>query len=184
MKLSKSQKDFLRKHEIEDDQVFDATGYPQSYYRSVMKENGYVVATGVSKCRDGHDSLRTRSGYCAMCNPASLSFQKRHTNIGDLYVMRSRSTKLIKVGVADSAYDRVITLNKQAYGDIKDWELAHTIRVTNAGYAEEVIHRRLFLHSSERYFYKGGVMVLAQEIFSCSVKTAIKEIELLLKIDS
>ena len=73
MKLSKSQKDFLRKHEIEDDQVFDATGYPQSYYRSVMKENGYVVATGVSKCRDGHDSLRTRSGYCAMCNPKQTS---------------------------------------------------------------------------------------------------------------
>ena len=155
-------------------------GYPQSYYRSVMKENGYVVATGVSKCREGHDSLRTRSGHCAMCNPASLSFQKRHTNIGDLYVMRSRSTKLIKVGVADSAYDRVISLNKQGYGDIKDWELAHVVRVTKAGYAEEFIHARLLFHAEERYFYKGGTMVLAREIFSCSVQDAIKEINSLI----
>jgi len=181
MQLTKSQKEFLKNHGIDLDKVFDATRYTQRTYRDLMKEGGFVVAAGVTKCSQGHDSLRTRSGHCVMCNPASLSFQKRHTNIGDLYVMRSRSTKLIKVGIADSAYDRVISLNKQGYGDIKDWELAHVVRVTNAGYAEEVIHARLLFHAEERYFYKGGTMVLAREIFSCSVRDAIKEINLLIK---
>jgi len=180
MKLTKAQKEFIERHGIRAEEVFDATGYCQTYYRSVMKEKGYVVAWGVSKCNQGHDSLRTRSGHCVMCNPASLSFQKRHKNVGDLYVMFSPSKKLIKVGIADSAIDRVITLNKQAYGNIKDWEIAHVVRVTNAGYAEEFIHARLFLYNEEIFFKKNGEMVLSKEIFSCSVKDAIKEINSLI----
>lgn len=181
MKLTKFQTEFIKKHGISPDEVFDATGYSQSVYRNIMKNKGYIVACGVTKCNQGHESLRTRSGHCIMCNPASLSFQKRHKSVGDLYIMFSPSKKLIKVGVADSAHERVISLNKQAYGEIKDWEIAHVIRVTNAGYAEEVIHSRLFLHNEERYFLKNGEMVLAKEIFSCSVQDALKEIKTLIK---
>jgi T5orf172 domain len=181
MKLTQSQKEFIKSHGIDLDQVFDATRYTQRTYRDLMKEGGFVVAAGVTKCSQGHDSLRTRSGHCVMCNPASLSFQKRHKSIGDLYIMYSPSENLIKVGVADSAHERMISLNKQAYGEIKDWEIAHVVRVTNAGYAEEVIHSRLSLHNEERYFLKNGEMVLAKEIFSCSVKAALKEIQLLIK---
>lgn len=181
MLLTKPQRDFLIKHGISVNQVFDATRYKQKTYRDLMKEGGFIVAAGVTNCNQGHDSLRTRSGHCVMCNPASLSFQKRHKSVGDLYIMFSPSKKLIKVGVADSAHERVISLNKQAYGEIKDWEIAHVVRVTNAGYAEEIIHGRLFLHNEERYFLKNGEMVLAKEIFSCSVKDALKEIKALIQ---
>jgi hypothetical protein len=180
MQLTKSQKEFLKNHGIDLDKVFDATRYTQRTYRDLMKEGGFVVAAGVTKCSQGHDSLRTRSGHCVMCNPASLSFQKRHKSIGDLYIMFSPSENLIKVGVADSAYERMITLNRQSYGEINDWEIAHVVRVTNAGYAEEIIHSQLSLHNKERYFLKNGEMVLAKEIFSCSVKDALKEIKALI----
>jgi len=183
MKLTKSQKEFIKRHGISLDEVFDATDYSQALYRNIMKNRGYIVASGVTKCNQNHDSLRTRSGHCVMCNPASLSFQKRHKNVGDLYVMHSQSTKLIKVGVADSAHERVISLNKQSYGDIKDWKLAYMVRIMNAGYSEEIIHNRLHLHREDRYFSKGGEMILAQEIFSCSIKNAIKEIKLLLETE-
>ena len=91
--------------------------------------------------------------------------------------MFSPNTNLIKVGTADSAEDRLVTLNKQAYGDIKDWELSFYIRVTNAGFAEERIHNILLEHNEKRYFYKGGSMVLAKEIFSCSTEIAITSIK-------
>ena len=181
MRLTKSQKEFIEHHGIDEEQVFDASRYKQSTYRSIMKDEGFIVAFGVTKCSQGHDSLRTRSGHCVMCNPASLSFQKRHKSEGDLYVMLSPKTKLVKVGVAESAKERLISLNKQAYGDIKDWKLVHVVRVTNAGYAEEVIHGRLQFHAVERYFYKGGEMVLSKEIFSCSAQDAINEINSLIK---
>jgi len=181
MKLSKEQINFLRVHNITHDQVFDASRYKQKTYRELMKEGGFVVAMGVSRCKEGHHSLRSRSGHCVMCNSATLSFQKRHKNIGDLYVMHSSSTNLIKVGIADSADERVTTVNKQAYGDTKDWLLVFSIRVTNAGYAEECVHALLAEHYEERYFYKGGSMVLAKEIFSCSTELAITSIKSILK---
>ncbi len=177
MKLSKSQIEFIDRHHIDLHEVFDASKLSQKKYRVLMKEGRYIVAYGVSKCNQGHESLRSRSGHCVMCNPAALSFQDRHKNIGDLYVMFSPNTNLIKVGTADSAEDRLVTLNKQAYGDIKDWELSFYIRVTNAGFAEERIHNLLLEHNEKRYFYKGGSMVLAKEIFSCSTEIAITSIK-------
>ena len=181
MELSQEQIDFLNLHNISRDKVFGATKYTQKTYRALMKEGGFIVATGVTKCNEGHHSLRSRSGHCVMCNSATLSFQKRHKNIGDLYVMHSPNTNLVKVGIADSAEERIVTVNKQAYGDVKDWRLVFWIRVTNAGYAEGRVHTLLSEYSEERYFYKGGSMVIAKEIFSCAPEYAINSIKEILK---
>jgi hypothetical protein len=51
MKLTKTQIEFLQQHNISRDQVFDATGLSQPEYKELMKEGGFVVATGVSKCK-------------------------------------------------------------------------------------------------------------------------------------
>jgi len=181
MKLTKRQIEFLNHHQISLSEVFDATMMSQKKYRALMKEGRYVVAFGVSRCSQGHDSLRSRSGHCVMCNPASLSFQERHKNIGDLYVMFSPDTNLVKVGTADSAEERLVTVNKQAYGNTKDWQLVYFVRVTNAGYAEERVHNLLWEHNQERHFYKGGSIVLAKEIFSCSTELAIASIKSIIK---
>ena len=181
MKLSQEQLDFLKLHNISHDQVFDASRYRQKTYRALMKEGGFIVAMGVSRCNIGHHSLRSRSGHCVMCNSASLSFQKRHHDDGDIYVMHSQTTNLVKIGTADSATERLVTLNKQAYGDVKDWELVFSIRVTNSGYAEQLIHGNLWKHNTTRYFFKNGSMVLAQEVFSCTPEHAINTIKEILK---
>jgi hypothetical protein len=177
MKLTKTQIKFLNQHGIGIHEVFDATGLSISEYGELMKEGGYVVATGVFRCKKGNHSLKTRSGHCVMCNPANLAFQKRHEIPGDLYVMYSASKRLVKVGVAGDAYEREISANKQSYGSVDDWKLKFFVRVLNAGQAEKVIHDLLVEYKKPRQFLKDGRRVLAQEIFSCSIRYAVESIK-------
>ena len=181
MKLNKYQIKFLEQHNIAISQVFDATGLSKSEYKGLMKEGGFVVATGVSRCKKGNHSLKTRSGHCAICNPANLAFQMRHEISGDLYVLYSSSKRVVKVGVAGDAEERVISANKQSYGNVDDWKLKFYVNVLNAGQAEKVIHDALSEYRRQRYFIKDGVQVLEQEIFSCSVKYAIEAIKIRLE---
>ncbi len=181
MKLTKAQVKFLDKHNISENQVFDATGLSKSEYSFLMKKGGFIVATGVTKCKKGNHSLKTRSGHCVFCNPAYLTFQKRYETPGDLYVFYSSSKRLVKVGVAEDAYERLDSANKQSYGNIDDWKLKFSIRVLNSGHAEKIIHDALAEYKKQRYFIKDGSWVLAQEIFGCSIKHAISEIKIRLK---
>lgn len=129
MKLTKSQIKFLEQQNISTDQVFDATGLSRTEYSEQMRAGGFRVATGVTRCGYGNHSLRSRAGHCVMCNPANSEFQKRYEISGDLYVFYSPSRRLVKVGVAGDAEERVISANKQAYGGIKDWKLKLSVRV-------------------------------------------------------
>ena len=177
MKLTKTQTDFLQQHGISMHQVFDATGLSQIKYGELMKNGGFVVAVGVTRCKKGNHSLRSKAGHCVICKPASLAFQKRYETPGDLYVLYSSSKRLVKVGVADDAHQRVDSVNKQLYGNINDWQLKFYTRVINAGHAEKIIHDALAEYKKPLYFLKGGTYTLAQEIFSCSIKHAIESIK-------
>jgi len=181
MKLTKTQIKFLEQHNISTNQVFDATGLSRSEYSALMKAGGFTLATGVTRCGNGNHSLRSRAGHCVMCNPANLEFQRRYEISGDLYVFYSPSKRLVKVGVAGDAEERVISANKQFYGNVDDWKLKFYVNVLNAGQAEKVIHDALSEFRRQRCFIKDGVEVLAQEIFSCSVKYAIEAIKIRLE---
>jgi hypothetical protein len=181
MKLTKLQLAFLNRHGIDESEVFDATGMTKSEYKIAMEADNYLVATGVTKCRKSGHVLRNRSGHCVVCNPAYLAFQNRYSDDGDLYVLYSPSKKLIKVGVAECSERRKNSANKQSYGDINDWKLKFSIRVSNSGYAEKLVHDELLGFRKKEYFLKDGKTVLAKEIFSCSVKHAVKIINSILE---
>ena len=171
MQLTKIQSNFIYRHGIDVAKVFDATGLSKTEYGELMKEGGYVLAVGVTRCRKGNHSLRTRAGHCAICNPASIAFQSRQEISGDLYVLYSSSKRLVKVGVAGDAEERVVSANKQSYGNVDDWKLKFTVKVNNAGAK----------FKKPRQFIKDGQYVLAQEIFSCSIKHAIAAIKIRLE---
>ena len=181
MQLTKIQSNFIYRHGIDVARVFDATGLSKTEYGELMKDGGYVLAVGVTRCRKGNHSLRTRAGHCAMCNPASIAFQSRQEISGDLYVMYSSSKRLVKVGVAGDAGERVVSANKQSYGNVDDWKLKFAVKVINAGQAEKIIHDALADFKKPRQFIKDGQYVLAQEIFSCSIKKAINAIKIRLE---
>ena len=177
MKLTQTQLLFLEKHSISVDQVFDATGLSKSEYHRQMKDGGFLVAIGLSRCRRKNHSLKDRHGHCVVCHPVNIAIQKREITPGDLYVMYSPSNKLVKVGVAKSSNERLISANKQGYGNIKDWKLKFSVRVEDSGQAERIIHNLLTEYKQEREFVKGGAIVVAKEIFKCSGKRAIEIIE-------
>ncbi len=177
MKLTQNQLLFLERHRIPVDQVFDATGLSKSDYRKQMKDGGFLIAIGLSRCRRKNHALKDRYGHCVVCHPANIAIQKRETTPGDLYVMYSPSNKLVKVGVANSSTERLISANKQGYGNIKDWKLKFSVRIDDSGQAERIIHNLLAKYKQERQFVKGGTIVVAKEIFKCSGKRAIEVIE-------
>lgn len=174
MKLTKLQLAFIKRHKIDSSEIFDATGMSKSEYSSVMSNEGYSVAVGVTKCMKGGHSIRNRSGHCVMCRPECLAYQKRYYSDADLYVLYSPSSRLVKVGVAKSAVERQKSANEQSYGNVTDWKLKFSITVTNAGYAEKLVHDKLSRYRKKEYFSKDGRLVLAQEMFSTTVKNAIE----------
>jgi hypothetical protein len=182
MKITKEQKSFLMKQNISIDEVFDARGLSLSEYNALMSDTKYLVAFGVTPCFKAGHIIRNRAGKCVMCYPASLAFEKRFTNEGDLYVMYSQSSKLVKVGCANDAYKRCVSLNKRAYGGIKDWVVKHSIRIANVGYAENYAHQML-----NKYHYpiehESGNSNVASEIFKCSIKKAIEVVESVIDFD-
>lgn len=182
MKITKEQKKFLERHSISLEEVFDASKYTKAEYNVYMEDSIYRVAIGVTPCASSGHTIRTRAGHCVMCKPAVLAFEKRFTNDGDLYVMYSQSTKLVKVGSADDAHKRSQSLNKRAYGGIKDWVVKYSIRITNVGYAENNAHQILKKHHFP-IEHEPGNSNIASEIFKCSIKKAIEVVESVIDFD-
>jgi hypothetical protein len=177
MKLTKEQQYFLlTKFNILPDEVMDATSMKRSEWMKLIKDSEYKVAAGVDSCTKSiKHTIKSKSGHCIFCSPASISFQRRYSNNGDLYVMFSQSKKLIKVGVAASSEERESSLNQAAYGNIKDWSLKFSIYISKSGEAEKKVHNML---SAYHFPIKHGAgnSVFASEIFSCSVAKAVHKI--------
>jgi hypothetical protein len=180
VKLKQEQKIFLKRHGISMDEVMDASGMRTTYWKSLIKDSEFVVAIGVTECeRQGH-SMRSHAGHCVMCDPAKLAFQKRHRSTGEIYIMYSSKSRLIKVGVANCAFDRESSLNTMGYGNISDWKLKYSWRIQDSGSIEKQVHKVL-----KNYVvlisHATGNSKSAGEIFSCSIKKAKEVIETLVK---
>lgn len=116
--LTKEQTTFLTKHNTAVGSVFDATGLGKNDYRKLMKDLGKTVAIGVTPCKKGNHAMRTRSGHCIQCNPASLAFQKRHSMNGYVYIAGSLELSVIKVGLASDVEERMKSLNRLNYAGL------------------------------------------------------------------
>jgi hypothetical protein len=172
-RLTYEQTSFLRRHRIPLSRVFDASGYSPPVYSEIMKRHGYVVATGVTPCRNYGHTLRSRGGNCVQCNSANLAFQQRWNDQGIVYIAESRSLGLVKVGVTGCVWDRLKSLISQGYGGGKDWEIIERLACSAAGQTEWEIHRRLKPWYVATTFQKSGELVFCQETFSCQVDIAV-----------
>ena len=179
MRLRQEQKTFLKRHGISIDEVMDASGMSASFWKSLIKDSEYIVAVGVTKCESQGHSMRTHAGHCVMCDPAKLAFQKRHRSDGEIYIMYSRKNKLIKVGVANLSVDRQSSLNSMSYGNISDWDLKYSWRISNSGSIEKQAHKILKNYAIS-ISHATGNSKSAGEIFSCSIKKAKEVIETLI----
>src|SRR5690348_7499758 len=119
-KLLKRDEQFLVRHGISLDLLFDASGMPTWKWKERMREEGKLFAYGV-RCFRGH-SLKARSGNCIRCNTANIAFQMRSARSGYVYIARSASRKLTKVGYsADDPWNRIYIANLEGYANAQDW---------------------------------------------------------------
>lgn len=169
--LTKDQKQFLAHHKIPSNWVFDATGLARREYSEIMRKEGKYFAFGASECLNGH-ALRTRSGNCIQCRPASIAFELRHYAPAYVYVAGSIASKLIKVGPSKDPNDRLYIANLDGYAGASDWNILFFIHVGQAGAVESEIRSRLRTYQKKILFHRNGVEQEATECFSCSYSQA------------
>lgn len=169
--------DFIVRHKIPIDRVYNATGMKPSIYGPAMSAGGYEIAVGVTPCKKEGHTIRTRSGECAVCNPAALAFQKRFSIEGYVYLAHSERLKLVKVGFSRDVQDRQYMLNLLAYGGAADWQIIKHALIENGGAIELQLQQRLSQHKAPAGYIKQGSWVECNELFQCSVAEALLEFE-------
>lgn len=180
--LTKEEKDFLKKYNLSPTDFYDARGESVTVYHDKAKAAGCQFV--INSCQYGH-RLKDRSGHCIVCKPAYMTYQRRESGGGIVYV--AISGKYCKVGVTDeknktnkeSLSDREYRLNSEGgyagrtgWRTIKSWPLER-----NVGKVEREAHRLLQQYKAiENYIYSGEKRK-AQEIFECSIQTAIDAVK-------
>lgn len=173
--LNRDQIEFLAKHGVPEQNVFNATGLTTSIYKQKMGDGDFDIAYGTTACEKGGHTLRTSSGACIQCDPKKFSFMLRHRRAGEVYVAESNiMSRIIKVGSCKSSNDRVSGLNSEKYAGRYDWAMKYHHGVKNMGLVESEVHAALSHFAiTDRYYLKEGQKILSREIFSCSLNVAI-----------
>ncbi len=177
-RLTKSEKAFLRYHDIPLSSTFDITGMRVKDYHREMKAEGKWIGYGANPCQRGH-TLKTRNGHCPQCKTDSIGYFKRYISGGEVYVAYSRTSRLTKIGFSKYTPDRIGELNKYQYGDCNDWEAKFSIYLPSAGEVESAAQKVIEEYSvSGRYYWNGPVYRESRELFSCDYSDAIDAIKL------
>jgi len=177
--LSRDQVDFLAKHGVPEQNLFNAKSLTTAVYKLRMGAGDYDIAYGTVPCAKGGHTLRTSSGHCIQCDPVKLGFLLRHRRSGEVYVAESSiEPRMVKVGSGESSTDRVFGLNSERYAGRHDWTMRYQHGVKSMGLVESEIHAALALFAiTGRYYLKDGQTTLCREIFACSVDVAINALK-------
>lgn len=165
--------EFLKHHNIDESEVYDASGMPTWEYKDMMSLYGYKVAIGVTPCKAYGHRLRSSKGHCVICKPEVLNYRSRYKLSGFVYIAQSTKSQLIKVGMTskDSAQERVAILNTQGYGGNNDWTLVKSRYCRNMGYVENQIKNQFKEHLNPIEFFRTSSWELetSTEIFNCDL---------------
>lgn len=181
--LTKEEKAFIKEHGLDYTDFYDGRNDKVRDFHDKAKSAGCrFVVSKTSIC--GH-RLKTRSGHCICCRPANISFQKRYSEKGIIYI--AKNGRYCKVGMLennnndaqDALYHRRVTLNMDGgYAGMEGWEIKEYYEVKNAGRVEKEIHTILsdYVVTGKLYYYSGEVRE-ADELFRCPLKVAKEAVE-------
>jgi hypothetical protein len=159
--------DFLKRHGLTRNEVFDAKGKSVSTWYSLMKKLDKHIAINTTPCeRSGH-TIRDRSGHCLVCNPAHIAFQVRSSKAGFIYIARSFKLRSCKIGFAENLDSRIESLNRTKYAGADDWRMAIAFQSPQAGRIEIEIKSALSEFSSEvtAFTDKNGKDAVSMELY-------------------
>lgn len=138
--------------------------------RQALKESDKLFAYGYQECKNGH-TLRTAAG-CPQCRTQYLAKAKESISPGYVYIARSRTSRLVKVGLSTQPHARLYMARLQGYGGIYDWEIRHWVYVDRMGKAESAVKRLLAEFRIRRPWERQGEQEVASEIYRCSLTLA------------
>jgi hypothetical protein len=170
--LTNDQIEFLKKHNVSFEKVFNAKGYTKSYYHVLMKQQGKIVAFNTTPCNAFGHTLRTRSGHCIQCNTAHLEFQKRNDYSGIIYIAGSLQGQVLKIGYSKAFTIRNASLNRTKYAGLNDWKIIFYVFSPFAGKIEVAIKSKLNKYLMSLAYRHGTKFQKAEEVYSCSFEKA------------
>lgn len=178
--LTKDELEFLRTQGLSTTDVYDGRGQSSAAWKAGVRSAGKTVVLG-SPCSSKGHRLRTRSGHCAQCDTAKLSYQKRHNTEGYIYIAGSKAARLLKVGTCVDIEQRRRNLRNQMYGGISDWEMLFTAKVDAGGKVEGDALARLSKSKVVRMYEKDGKKQEAAEMLKTSFSVALSVVQESLK---
>lgn len=167
--LSKADEKFLLKHGIGVEETFDGAGMTVKEIRDHMKAYGLLIAFG-KRCPRGH-AIRAAGG-CVRCNTAYIAFALRSRRWGYVYVAKSASRNLLKVGFSTDPQDRIYIANLEGYGNASDWQIRYMVAADNAARIESTVKSALVLHREYVDWVRNGDWTIATETFRCPLAQA------------
>jgi hypothetical protein len=170
--LTQEQLSFLDVHRIPFGSLFDASGMGRAAYQKAMEKDGRHFAFGVSRCKRGHHSIRTRAGHCIQCNHAAIAIVFREDAGAYIYIAASRGARLIKVGLTTNLPDRVRNINIERWAHRSDWQMLAFADCPQAGLIERSVHNRLSLWATSCEYTQGGRRHRSYEVFKCNFADA------------
>ena len=176
--LTEEEKAFIKKQGLSPSDFYDARGEHINDYHDKAKRLGCHFVIN-NYCMSGH-RLKTRKGSCIMCRPASISFMKRESNKGIVYI--AKNGYYCKVGMIenrrkterDLLIHREFQLNSEGgYGGMTGWKIVKSWQLDkNAGRIEREAHLLLQDSKAEELYWYSGELRTANELFKCSLKIA------------
>ena len=166
--LTPEETTFLRTQGLADSDVYDGRYQSAARWKAGVRAEGQTLVLGAHCEKAGH-RLRTRSGHCAQCNPANISYQNRYHSVGYVYIAGSLHRKLLKVGTASDIRQRLTNLKQQSYGGIQDWEMLFYAKVKFGGRVEQKALATLNRYSVSLNYNKDGRDQEATELIRVKV---------------
>jgi hypothetical protein len=160
-------KSFLASQGIDENEVLDASRMSPRRYKAALEREGKLFAVVSRPCYRAH-YLKSRSGHCIQCDTARIAFIKRHYKNAYVYIVGSRSEKVLKIGSSDTPWDRGPHLNILGYGGVSDWKILYYASFPDAGKVEFNVHSALSTFASPRKYFREGVETDCREIFACA----------------
>jgi hypothetical protein len=180
MLLTRVEREFVQRLGMSEDDVLDGRQLSQTEIRDAARSQGKLLIIG-SECAKSRHRLRTPYGHCAQCDTSKLGYVKRYSISAYVYLARSSSENLFKIGLTESVEQRVRQLNFERYGGAADWRVLRSARAENAGKVEHHAHSLLRSHAVSAQYTKNGRTQEASELFRCDPDTALKAFEAALK---
>lgn len=170
--LTAEQLTFLRQQKIPMGSLFDASGLRKEAYQAQMKSEEKLFAYGVTPCKAGNHTLRTRPGHCIQCDHSRIGFMIRAQKRAYVYIAASQKGRLIKVESTENVDYRMKSLNDQRYGSCSDWEMLVKVLSDRSGRLEADIQSQLVEFSVVGSYTKEGKLQQCYELFRCNFSDA------------